>query len=408
MNKICILALAAAASLLPGTLALQAAQVVRNGAEAQEKVSDDGCIVFAYADGWDAYSKKRCETLMAHSAIQQAAGNAILVPLPIPENGDETAKKRHEAHCAGLKVPGVWSYPALIFIDKQGRHYASLNGTAVARGPESELAKLITDRMQKGRERRRLLAEADTLQGPRRAAALFQASQIDGLNWMGKEHNQAIRQADPQNESGLIRSLDFDGYALARKLNGMSLQEALAEAERMLADQAYTPRQKQLICVALLGTMRRKAGIPEADTMRRYTCMMRDYAPDTPEGKAAEKILRDWIPGLNYARGWNPACIPADNTPVELEGKLPIDQPGDYTVRFQYTGGRMALVVTAVELYDGQKKIAEDRHKGVSGNNNWQNEYHLNVPAEVKDPHLYITFQQGDRDTYGKIHIERK
>ncbi len=405
MKTISVLFLAAAA-FLPGLL--PAAQVVQNGREAQQKVSDDGCIVFAYADGWDAYSKKRCEALLKSEAILKAAGNAVLVPMPVPENPDEATRKRHEEYCGGFKVPGANSYPALLFIDRDGRHYATLNGTPVARGDESALAELVADRLQKGRERRRLLAEAGKAQGPSRAKLLFKASQVDGLNWMGKEHNQAIRQADPRNESGVITALDFDGYAFARKLNGMELKEGLAEVERMLADKAYTPRQKQLICVAVLGMMRRKAGVPEADTMRRYTRMMRDFAPDTPEGKAAGKILREWIPGLNYARGWNPGCIPTDNKPVELEGKLPIDKAGVYTVHFQYTGGSMALVILGVELYDGKKKIAEDLHKGVAGNNDWQNKYSLKVSTKVKDPHLFIRFNQGNRDTYGKIHIERK
>ncbi len=398
----------AAVSLWGGTPTLQAAQVVANGTQAQQAVTEDGYIIFAYADGWDAYSKKRCEKLMASGVIRRAAGDAVLLPVGIAEAGDEAARKRQDAQLGGLKVPGVWSYPSLIFIGKGGMHYATLSGTLVARGSDEALAKLVADRMDKGRERRRLLAEAGRAAGRKRAELLFKATQQDGLNWMGKEHNNAIRQADPQNESGVITSLDFDAYGFAGKLNGMGVQEGLAEVEKMLANKSYTPRQKQLICVAALGMLRRKGGLPEANTMRRYARMMRDFAPNTPEGRTAGKILRDWIPGLNYARGWNPSCIPADSTPVELEGELPIDKAGDYTVRFQYSSGRMALVVVAVELYDGKKKIAEDRHKGVAGHNNWQNEYHLKVPARVKKPRLFISFQQGDRDTYGKIHIERQ
>ncbi len=407
MKKLLCPAIIAATTLL-AALPLPAAQVAFNGTDAKARVADDGYIIFAYADGWDAYSQKRVEKLMASAAIRKAAGDAVLMPLAIPESPDEAARKRHEEKLGGLKVPGVWSYPALIFIDREGTHYATLSGRPVTRGTEAALAKLVADRMEKGRERRRLVAEAGKLSGPRRAETLFRATQLEGLNWMGKATNQAIRQADPKNETGLISSLDFNGHGFAGKLRDMGLAEGLAEVEKMLKNPAYTPRQKQLICVAALGTLRRKGGLDDAETMRRYARMMRDFAPDTPEGQAAEKILRDWIPGLHYGRGWNPSCIPADSRPVELLGKLPIDGPGTYTVRFQYSSGRMALVVVAVELYDGKKKIAEDRHKGVSGNNNWNNEYTLKVPARVKDPHIFVSFQQGDRDTYGKIHIEKK
>ncbi len=69
------------------------------------------------------------------------------------------------------------------------------------------------------------------------------------------------------------------------------------------------------------------------------------------------RILSDWIPGLRYGNGWNPSCLPEEPRAVEMEGRLPIREAGTYDVTFQYTSGRMMLIVQGVELYDGKITI---------------------------------------------------
>ena len=101
--------------------------------------------------------------------------------------------------------------------------------------------------------------------------------------------------------------------------------------------------------------------------------------------------------------------IPGDTTPVEVVGDIPMKAAGTYTVTLAYTSGNHQGVFTAVELYDGKKKVAEDRHVGSSGHKSSNNVYTLNVPAAVKNPRLFITFNMGnDRTSYGQITIEKK
>ncbi len=409
MKILFVPALLCLASLL-APLPLQAVSIATNGTQAKKLVKDDGYIIFAYADGWDAFSKVRCEALMKAEAVRRAAGDAVFMPLPIPEQPNEARRKKQDELRGGLNIPGSMSYPALIMLDSGGWHYATLAGRELARGSAEEVAALISDRKDKLRERCRLIAEADNPanDGPTRARKLAAAYQIDGLNWPGNDFANRLTKLDPKDEAGTVRAWKFNAHGFPHELNKMSLQEAMAEVDKRLADPAYTPRQKQLMCAAVLGTLRRRGAMGEADAMRRYAKLMQELVPGTPESGAAPKILRDWIPGFYYHRGWNPSCIPDGVKPVELMGELPIKGKGCYAVSFQYTGGRMALVVEAVELYDGKKKVAEDRHRGVAGHNNWQNTYTLKVPKTVKNPRIFVTINLGDRDSYGKIHIEKK
>ncbi len=407
-QSILIPLLAAATLLAP--LPLPASQLVFKGADAKQRVKDDGYLIFAYADGWDEFSKERCDKLAHDNAIRKAAGEAVIMPLGIPERPNEARKQKQQETLGGLNVPGARSYPAIIMLDKDGNHYATLIGTEISRGSAKEVAKLITEHMEKGKLRRKLIAESEdaSKDGPTRARKLAAAYRIDGLSWAGKGFADRLKKLDPKDEAGMVRAWNFNAYGFPHELNKMSLADAMAEVDKRLADPAYSNRQKQQMCAALLGTMRRRAGLPEAEAMRGYAKRMQELDPTTPEGGAAAKILRDWIPGFYYSRGWNPSCVPSEKKAVELNGELPIAEAGTYNVNFQYTSGAMVLTIYGIELYDGKVKVAEDMHQGSTGHSNWQNNYTLNVPKAVKEPHLFITLGQTNRDTNGKITITKK
>ncbi len=387
----------------------QAVQVVTNGAEAKSMVKEDGYVIFTFADGWDEYSRKACQDLMADDAVRKAAGDAVMMALPYPESPDEERKKKQQELLGGLNVPTPHSFPALVLLDKQGRHYATIFGRPVARVDAAAVAGLLADRMKKWRERVRLLAESEkAADGAQKARLLFNAYQLEGLSWAGKDFGKRLSKLDPKDSSGVLRAWNFKPYDFAKALNEKSLKDGLAEVEKRLADPVYTPQQKQRICAAAVGLIRRKGGLDDAQTMRKYVKRMKEYAPNTPEGKAADFIMRQWIPGLNYGRGWNPSCIPAKQRELELDGNLPIKDAGNYVVRFNYGSGSMGLTIYAVTLYDGDKKVAEDRHEGFAGRNSKNNAYKLTVPKRVLNPRLMITLGQDKRDSYGKIVIEKE
>ncbi len=399
-----------AASLLPP---LQAATQVATYAEAETKglIHDDGIIIVAYADGWDKFSQKRAKELLQSNSILKAAGKAVLLPLPIPEYTTDESKAQMEKLCGKLKVPGANSYPALILLDREGRHYATLCGKDVARGNIGRVAEQLADRLKKGKKRAQLLAKAEAATGPEKAKLTHEAYQIDGLTGYGKGFGAHIAKMDPQDTTGAKRAANYDHYGLLDKLGKMKAAEVVTEVDKLLADPAYTNRQKQQMCAAALGVLRRNAGTSATADMQRLATRMKELAPDTWEGQTADFILREWIivlEPLRYEEGWQPNALPSGDELVELQGKLPISAAGTYTVRFDFTSGKHALFVKAVELYDGKTKVAEDHHRCESGNRRKNTTYTLKVDKPVKEPHLFISFDVKEkRDSYGNIVIER-
>ncbi len=293
MNKYLFAALVAALVLYIPQPA-QAARKATSYVKAKSVLRADGCIFFAYADGWDTHSKQRCEQLMSNSAILKAAGNAVIIPLAIPENPDEAARKRQQKLCGDLKIPSAFSYPALIFFDGEGQHYATLIGSVVASAPIEELATQLAAYMEKGRERTSLLKKAESTSGAVKAGYLSKAYLIDGLARPNFDLTKKLTELDPGDSSGALRSWSFDGYTFADKVEKMELAAGLEAVEAVLKDEVYTPRQKQQACAAAIGTLRRKAGAARAADIQRYAELMRGFDPDSPEGKAAAYVIREW------------------------------------------------------------------------------------------------------------------
>ncbi len=393
---------------------LAIAAALFGGAAAKEApaATEDGYAVFAYADGWDKLSKKRVESLRANAEVKAALGTATVYSIGVPAAPSKERQKAFDEACqvapkVKLKVGDAPTYPAIHLYDKNGRRYTTIATPLIAKGSSSEVAKLIRERMAQGKEQGELITKAARVGGTEKAEILLATTRIANLEWPEHVLNK-VKQADPKDKSGAIRALSFNGYGFAVDLRGKNAEAAMAEVDAKLADSAYSDHQKQQICAAAIGYLRAKVGLTATQDIRRYAQRMKSYGCDTPETRAADVVLRDWTPVLTLKEGWTPATLPTDETPVEVEGDLGIDKKGEYTVRFQYSKGKMALAILAVELYDGHLKIAEDRHKGSSGDRDVNNFYKLDVPRDVKDPHLFITVDmKKNRDSYGKITITR-
>ncbi len=405
-----ILPTALAAATLLGSLPTLAATQVTSlpEARAQGLINDDGIIIFAYADGWEKNSKKRCEKLLTSEAIHKAAGNAVLLPVPVPARMTDECQAQRKALCGSIGVPGANSYPAIIMLTPEGKHYATLCGKEIARGKIATVAKMLADRMSQGRKRSQLLAAAEKATGPEKAKLIFDAYQLDGLTGFGRGFAGHVAQFDPKDTTGAPRAAAYDHYGFMNTLNNKPTPELVEWTDKHLADPAYTDRQKQQMCVAAAGILRRRSGSENTQHLRRYAELMKTYAPESAEGRAADFILREWVQELSCEKGWAPSCLPSDQKPVELKGKLPIDGPGTYTVRFDYTAGKWALTVLAVELYDSNTKVTEDRHTGSAGFKNKNNTYTLKVDKTLGNPRIFISFDMPERDSRGNIVIEKR
>lgn len=373
--------------------------------EAKAKVTDDGYILFAYADGWDTYGKKVALKLYKNKEVAKAAGQAVRIPYALPQALDDDARKAFNAQWEGIKIPNADNYPALLLFDRNGRHYSTISGTYMTKAKPAKVAKLIKERMAAKREQDELMRQAAEAKGVDKARLIAKACNLKDIN-RPDNYEKQLRAADPNDESGVVRQVTFNPWGFVEKKIKEDPAEVLKELDTMLADPAYTDDQKQVFCACAIGTLRRVGGPEATKRMKEYARKLESYGKDTVLGRSAAIAEREWAATLTYEDGWQPSVLPADQTPVELEGRLPIDGPGTYTVVFHYKKGAHALFVKAVELYDGDTKVAEDRHDGSTGIKNNKNTYDLKVDAPLKNPRLLITFNMNkSRDSYGRISI---
>ena len=420
MKLIPFICLAAAPALLP----VYAVQQAETYAESQAIVQDDGYIIFAYAEDWDTFSKQVCDKLMESELVTAAAGNAVFMRAPIPNFLTPERTQADKERFGPLQVGDAPSYPAVLMLTKEGRLYSIISGSFMRKAAPKKVSKMIAERLAAFKKQKALLIEAEHATGVEQARLLGQAFEIPDLLFpvpRGKMIDR-IRKLDPKDESGYARRLrdpfDFVGEIVGIEKNkDRGWEEALAQVEKYLADPVYTPAHKMALHALATGLLRRHGGIKAAPDIRRHTqAIVQLQAQASEEGneslsylaKSAPNAAREWAAGFNLADGWTPAVMQASGEPIELGGPLPIKLPGVYTVTFLYESGADAAIIRSVELRDGDTPVAEDRHNGFAGKNPNNNVYTLKVTEELKQPRLFITFdQKGKNNSSGHITITR-
>lgn len=399
--------------ILPGLIALvigapeitASPQIAETYEAAQAILQDDGYILFAYAEDWDTYSKGVCDVLMASPVVQQAAGNAVFMRVPIPDELTEERKKADEVRYGKLRIPNANNYPALLMLTKSGRHYATITGPYMLKADPEKVAAEISKTMQSMRNQEELLARAQSANGVEKAKLLGEAALIPGINPPDAPRKliQQINKLDPRGETGYARKL-VAPFDISVEISSVEWQKdknkphgwesALKKAEEYLKDPVYTNEQRQAICAVTIGIFHRHAAGKSAARIRELARRMQELDPDSDLGKSAKAVIREWGTGLTLAEGWSPQII-TENEPVEVDEPPSFAKPGVYTFTLVRDRGNHNCNVAAISLYDGKKLIAEDRHNGFVGPNKSENtEYKLDVTSPPSEPHLFIQFDQ--------------
>lgn len=208
---------------------------------------------------------------------------------------------------------------------------------------------------------------------------LLATGTIVGLKWAGAQRNTPPAPQAPVAEP-----------------KKKSIQKQRDELHRHIRTADNNPQELYRLNCRLAELLRRNG-----TTADRHALLTALHAADkySPDGKARPREL-------NIVEGWCSEVITQSHVPLEVTGKLPISSPGKYEVIFSYKGGSGGGNFEAVELYDGDRKIAEDRHEGFAGFQRNKNTYHLNVSSEVKQPRLFITFDMPQKhNSQGEIAI---
>lgn len=390
---------------------LYAGQLAENYAQAQSVAGADGYILVAYPDGWDKGAEANSKKWLQSAAVMKAGGDAAFIPVPIPQIATDAVKEARKTLLGTLNLPVAHSYPALIFFNKEGRHVSTANGLEMRTMSPKKLASVIKKRLTNVREQQRLLDAAEGVQGEAKARLLGAAARVPDVN---RPQNiiDRIREADPEDKAGYVRSLSFNPWVLAeRAATAENKQEIFDTMDKMLADDAYTDDQKQKICATYIGHLRRTGGPRNIQRIPAMASRMKAYDPNSPEGLSADAAVRQWVSEFTLKTGWTPGVISTSpEEPMELQGELPISGAGEYEVTFRYTSGSHKMSLIGVELYDGDTKVAEDRHAGSTGDVHVNNVYTLKVGEQVSRPRLliYVNMPAGETDSFGAITIEKK
>lgn len=392
--------------------------MAENYEAAQANVPEDGYVLALYAEDWDKFSKKTVKSFYKNKAFRQEMANSVIIEYAAPnffsaptkENPDlRDCRKEREAKLGKLKWTGAHTYPAFVLYDKNGRHYATVLVPHADRKNPEKIAKQIAAARKALAEQNDLLAQAEKESGIAKAKLLGKAASFSNIN---RPDNivKRIKEVDPEDKSGYIRSLEFNGHAYAEGTSKTKDWKAtLAEVEAKIADKSYTDAQRQGLYATAIGLLHRHGTVADQKKLVKYLRAMEKLDPDSILGISAERAEMLWVVDLSYADGWSPAVLPTDTTPTEVKGPLPIKEAGTYTVTFSYTRGAHQLVVLGVELYDGNKKVAEDIHRGSTGVRHDKNVYTLEVSSAVKNPVLKVSLDMTkSRDSYGTIRIEKK
>ena len=395
----------ASAALLP----VQAATKATTYEQASLHVNDDGYILFVYGDGWDKRAKELTTALYENPAVVKAAGNAVMMLVPLTEGADEKQKAALAKIMGKLELPHVHSkhsFPAVVMYDKTGRIYSWISGPAMVH-PEAERIALTISRRRAGlAKQQQILAAANEATGEDRAHLLLQACRIDNLERPDRVQ-QLIKEADPEDKSGCLAALNFHNNPLGDKVKDMKLADILVEMDKAIANPLHTVQQKQNACAFTIGTIRRRVGTGGSHLIRKYAEQMKALDPGSVLGQSADIVIRDWATGLQYVRGWSPQTLPMQGVPTELLGRLPISEAGTYEVRFTPAGGRNSARVVRVELLDGDKSISiDDRAFNLTS----PASYFVTAPSRLQNPRILVTFDNDEesRDTRGSFSITKK
>lgn len=396
----------AAATLMP----VQAATKVATYEQAQAKVNEEGYILFVYGDGWDKRAKEQMTALYNAPEIVKAAGNSVMMLVPLPESLNDAQKAALEKTMGKLALPHVHSkhaFPAVVMYDKVGRIYTWISGPAMVYPEAGRIALTISRRKAGLQKQLQIMAAADETKGEERANLLLQACRVENLERPDRVQ-QLIKEADPEDKSGCLAALNFFNTTVGDKAAEMSLSDILKAQDASIANPLLSVQQKQNACAYAIGTIRRRAGAGGSDLIRQYATQMKQLDPTSVLGQSADIVIRDWTHGLQLVRGWAPGTLPIQGQPTELLGKLPISEAGTYKLHFKPTGGDKAIIAR-VALYDGDTLISEDVRTTAIADNGQDHYYTLTASAKVNNPRIFITFnnEEHDRNTYGKFFITK-
>ena len=295
MSAACLL------SPLPGS----AATVYETQQAAAGAVTEDGYMLVVYAKGWDRFSEPFCKKVIAAPEIQEAAGKAALILAPFYQYASDDDKVEQAKIWGDLKEPSATSmetYPCILMYDKSGYLYGRVQGTSFLKGTMAEVAAEVKAKLEAKHQQEAIMLKAETASGVEKAKLIADACAIEGIErpdgW-----RDMVKNADPGDQSGMVRRLNFDYYGFSqaycgRKEDGgkeLGTEGTISAMRELLKDPAYTPEQKQAMHAVIIGTLRRSGA--SAAQLKGAVLEMKKLNPNSHLGVTADHYIKLYASG---------------------------------------------------------------------------------------------------------------
>lgn len=292
---------AALCLLLAGTSAF-AAVSVKSFAQAKKRNAKDGILVYFYGPDWDDRSTKMLKTFWENGEIKNACGDAAMVAAPVYQSPSEKDRKRAQEILSGMKVPHIFSYPAVVMCDSDGTKYYLLQGDEILAETKT-VAETIKAKLELFRKQKRLLKKAEKTKGLEKAK-LYGEAMIEGIDYPPNAL-KIIKESDPKGETPYAKRLEFDVFKIITdkthtdpdnpNLKLMTPDEAFNLVKTIAIDDetTYLPEQRQELLASCAAYLRRTdASDARIKTLHKK---IREIDPDSVWASFADESEKIWL-----------------------------------------------------------------------------------------------------------------
>ena len=381
-------------------------------ATARAKKEKRDVVVLVHGSDWCRIGEAFRRNVWEKKEFTRRLGNGfVLFDVDVLEHPTDKEKKTQDGRQKGFGAQ-FGNYPVLVFVDPVGKRYAAISGHATmdrAGFPDnlSQAVRTITG-LRRAREiRDYYLARAGKAGASDKPILLFRAWQAGAGRH--EEILDRLRKADPDNESGFLARLDFDGCVVLEKAKSFGdskkYRDGVHWIEEQMARNGVTTDQKQWMLTALGNLYRRWPGHEQQAWATFMQSVQID--PDSMMGRAARRLGLRFVGPPSLEFGWFPRHCKTSPTRWRIDVGRAMTSAGEYRVVLSRNKGRSALAVSSVAVFDGDRKIAESAKSAKIGPGTSRAEFALHVPRGMDHAELQIACQSiSGTDSTGSVGIE--
>lgn len=251
-------------------------------------------VLFCYGANYDKVSLEKYELFVKKRKIMKYARGAVFLDVPIYQQPNEKEQREYKKVMGDARLPGgIWSYPCLAVVDKQGNLRGVVQSSEEMKDPDTAGAalKLILDAYG---DQEKLLKKARGANGKRQVNALAEAADLQGIRMPSDPLGKGV-----ETGLGSLATNATGMLEVGQKMQEMSLEAAHKYARNLISNGYYSRRQRQEIMAAYSGHVRRSGG--SAARLRAIYTEMRNIDPTSIYAAYAEGAIKLWVVPMEKA-----------------------------------------------------------------------------------------------------------